>query len=302
MKSATSREPNYKQMAYVDTRNYGDKLVVSNDTDEVVKRYLQGKVGWKEVTKAVATETKSTVNKRPRIRKGPWMKNRRDNQNTRKVRIYQFMQKSYEQNKNATITKIINGNFSLNNAEQTFPDIKNVEETYVNRLENGNAIDETNVKYPKEQHDLSYGRFTVDEVKLSLQELKRNSAARIDGITTVDLKRVPVGHITAIMNYWWGWIIPSEAEECRTTLLPKKDKDLDQVGNWQLITVGNMFMRLYAKLWHKMLRRNITLNERQKGFVPVDGCYENVKILQQVIKQQRKKRKEYCIPGPSKNF
>lgn len=212
------------------------------------------------------------------------------------------MQKSYEQNKNATITKIINGNFSLNNAEQTFPDIKNVEETYVNRLENGNAIDETNVKYPKEQHDLSYGRFTVDEVKLSLQELKRNSAARIDGITTVDLKRVPVGHITAIMNYWWGWIIPSKGEECRTTLLPKKDKDLDQVGNWQLITVGNMFMWLYAKFWHKMLRRNITLNERQKGFVPVDGCYENVKILQQVIKRQRKKRKEYCTPGPSKSF
>ena len=56
-----------------------------------------------------------------------------------------------------------------------------------------------------------------------------------------------------------------------------------------------MFMRLYAKLWDKRLRLNITLDERQKGFVPVDGCYKNVKILQQVIKQQRKKRKEYNI-------
>lgn len=47
-----------------------------------------------------------------------------------------------------------------------------------------------------------------------------------------------MGHITAIMNFWWGWIIPKEVEECRTTLLPKKEKDLDQVGNWRPITVG----------------------------------------------------------------
>ena len=41
--------------------------------------------------------------------------------------------------------------------------------------------------------------------------------------------------------------------------------------------------------------QNITLDERQKGFVLVDGCFENIKILQQVIKEQRKKRKEYNI-------
>ena len=143
-------EPNYKQMAYVDTWNYGVKLATSNDLDEVVKRYLQGKLGWKEVTKVVATETTSNVNKHPRVRKGPWMKNQCDNRNTREARIYQFTQKAYKQNKKATVNKIINGNFSLNNTEQTFPDIKEVEEVYVNRLENGNTIDETDIKYPEE--------------------------------------------------------------------------------------------------------------------------------------------------------
>lgn len=52
-------------------------------------------------------------------------------------------------------------------------------------------------------------------------------------------------------------------------------------------------MRLYAKLWDKWLRQNITLDEREKGFVLVDGCFENVKVLQHVMKQQRKRRKEY---------
>ena len=53
-------------------------------------------------------------------------------------------------------------------------------------------------------------------------------------------------------------------------------------------------MRLYAKLWDKHLRLNIELDKRQKGFVPVDGCFENVKIFQETIKQQRWKR-EYNL-------
>ena len=37
------------------------------------------------------------------------------------------------------------------------------------------------------------------------------------------------------------------------------------------------------------------MDERQKDFVPDDGCLEKVKILQQVIKLQRNKRTEYNI-------
>ena len=43
------------------------------------------------------------------------------------------------------------------------------------------------------------------------------------------------------------------------------------------------------------LGRNIKLNVRQKGFVPVDGCFENVKTLQQLIKNQHLNGKEYNI-------
>ena len=54
-------------------------------------------------------------------------------------------------------------------------------------------------------------------------------------------------------------------------------------------------MRLYAKLWDRRLRLNIKLEERQKGFVPTDRCFENVKSFQETIKQQRKKGKECNI-------
>ena len=126
------------------------------------------------------------------------MKNRRENRNTRKARIYQFTQKAYDQNKKATINKIINGNFSLDNREQVFPEISEVEKVYEKRLEEGNQKDETIVDFPDENlSDLS-----------SLKELKRNTAAGTDGITTPDLRKVPAGHVTAVMSYWWDWRIP----------------------------------------------------------------------------------------------
>ena len=223
------------------------------------------------------------------------MKNRRENRNTCKARIYQFTQKAYNQNKKATINKIINGNFSLDNREQVFPEISEVEKLYKKRLEQGNQKDETIVDFPDENLSDLYGKFTEEEVRDSLKELKRNMAAGTDSITTPDLRKVPTGHETAVMNYWWGWRLPPNSEECRTTLLPKTDEELEKVGNWRPITVGNLFIRLYAKLWDKRLTKNIMLDERQKGFVPVDGCFENVKIIQQIVKQQRGNRKEYNL-------
>lgn len=55
------------------------------------------------------------------------------NRNIRKARIYQFTQKAYDQNKKATINKIINENFSLDNREQVFPEISEVEKVYEKR-------------------------------------------------------------------------------------------------------------------------------------------------------------------------
>ena len=241
----TGGRPDYKKTAYLDAMSYKNTLGDETILDEVIKGYLEGDKTWNEVTKVIASEGVTKSKKKPRERKGPWMKNRRENRNTRKARIYQFTQKAYDQNKKATINKIINGNFSLDNREQVFPEISEVEKVYEKRLEEGNQKDETIVDFPDENlSDLS-----------SLKELKRNTAAGTDGITTPDLRKVPTGHVTAVMSYWWDWRLPPNSEECHTTLLRKKDEELEKVGNWRPITVGNLFIRLYGKLWDKRLRK-----------------------------------------------
>ena len=51
-------------------------------------------------------------------------------------------------------------------------------------------------------------------------------------------------------------------------------------------------MRLHARVWDRKIRSNIDINPRQKGFVPTDGCYSNVKILQHAICSRRRNGKE----------
>ena len=259
-------KPDYKRTAYLDARSYSETLDETNELDRKLKMYLQGELEWEEVTKIIATEENKV--KKVRQRKGPWMKNRRENRNTRKARIYQVTQNACEQNRKATVNKIINGCFSLDNKEQVYLEISQVEKVYVERLEDGNQMDTTEVEFPDQEEQDTYGVFTEDEVREVLKELKRNTAAGRDGIRTPDLHKFPTGHVTAMMNHWWGWILPEKSDECRTTLLPKKDEELEKVGNWRPIAVGNLLMRLInvtklggfsSRLFAKHVRKSLEI-------------------------------------------
>ena len=48
------------------------------------------------------------------------------------------MQKAFEQNQKATVLKIFNRTFIMDNKGLEFPDIQEIEDLYVSRLEEGN--------------------------------------------------------------------------------------------------------------------------------------------------------------------
>lgn len=70
------------------------------------------------------------------------MINRRQNQNTRKGRIYRFNQHRYQENRKATVNKILDSTFSLVNKSEVTPKIEDVEEVYVKCLEEGNRLED----------------------------------------------------------------------------------------------------------------------------------------------------------------
>lgn len=72
-------DPEYTHTAYLDAHCYSEMINKYTELNKVIKRYVQGKIAWGEVIKIVVGEGVNIRNKKPRLRNGHWMKNRRDN-------------------------------------------------------------------------------------------------------------------------------------------------------------------------------------------------------------------------------
>ena len=231
----------------------------------------------------------------PKDRKGPMMKNRRNNRNTRKARMFRFTQRSYQQSQRVTINRILDGTLALNNEEDVYLGIEGVEKVYIERLEKAEAKDTSEQPDILPKYNDSYIRIGTNEVQETLKVIKRDIALGPDKCRLKDNKDLPTEETSAIFNKWWSSGIPEEAVKCRTSLLPKSIKEREQVGNWRPITIGNLLMRMYGRIWDKRLRKEINTSERQNGSLPVDDCFENVNILKSIISNQRKQKKAYQI-------
>ena len=223
------------------------------------------------------------------------MVNRRNNRNTRKAKLYRFTQRSFQQNCRVTINRILDRTLTLDNEEDFYPDIKEVEQVHINQLEKTESKDTSNNINENPKYSDTYSLITVDEVQEALKGIKRGTAAGPDKCKLSDVKDLTSQELAAIFNKWCGEGIPNAAIMCRTSLLPKTIKDRDQVGNWRPITIGNLLMRIYGRIWDRRLRKQIQLNDTEKGFVMVDGCFENVTILKKIIGNQRKRKKAYQV-------
>ena len=80
------------------------------------------------------------------------MSNRRDNRNTRNARNFQFTQKAFQQNRKVTVWKLLDSNFVMDNKGLEFPDIQEIENLYVSRLEEGNTKNISNLKLEETEH------------------------------------------------------------------------------------------------------------------------------------------------------
>ena len=85
------------------------------------------------------------------------MKNRRDNRNTRKAKMFRFTQRSFQQNRRVTIKRILDDTLSLDNEEDVYPDIEEVGKLYVERLEKAEVKDTSKQPDILPKYNDSYG-------------------------------------------------------------------------------------------------------------------------------------------------
>ena len=74
-------------------------------------------------------------------------------------------------------------------------------------------------------------------------------------MSLADLKILTNSEIGIILTKSWDDCIPNSVKQCRTTLIRRTVDELKDPSNWRPIAIGNMFTRLYAKIWDKHLRK-----------------------------------------------
>ena len=264
------------------------------DLDSAVDAYITGRCSWEELSVKVVAQGAPT----PRVKPPEKKRRRRVQRNNAKGRArakYKQLQRAWSKDRKATIQQIVDGNFRYDDDQSVLPAVDQVEEVYSERLESPKSIKQVKPAPAPILGGDVYGAFRVEEVAQAIKSTKSDTARGIDGMSIEAVKSLGSENVTAIMNLWWADGIPDAAKTCRTTLIPKEGERRDDVNGWRPITIGTLLARLYAKVWDRRLRKLVKLDVRQQGFVPVDGCYNNVKLLQHAIKQRRKSRKEINV-------
>ena len=256
---------------------------------------LQGRDTWLETRDKLLPPHKPRRNRPVRVGRGPLRNHRRKNRFTARYERFKLTQELLRDDRKATLNKIFEGQ-ELTRSEE-FPDIVDVENTFVERLENNDSQDTSPTIFgePCEPcESTSFGAFPADFVLEVHNKIDGKSAPGRDGVIKKQLTKLGKVNLAIIMNLWFWRGIPPDCKKNRTILLHKKG-DRKVVDNWRPITIGDLLVRLYAKLWDTRLRKVIQIEERQQAFRPVDGCLNNVKMIQYMIKQSRKNKKELNI-------
>ena len=108
----------YRDQARLVIEEHLTKHEIDSEIDSIINQYLNDSIDWDTLCGYLVKE-KVTKEKVPQIRKGPLMVNRKENRNTKRARIYRFTQRSYVQNRKATVNKILDGSFTIDNETVT---------------------------------------------------------------------------------------------------------------------------------------------------------------------------------------
>jgi hypothetical protein len=80
---------------------------------------------------------------------------------------------------------------------------------------------------------------------------------------------------------------PSQWRKNRTRLLLKDGKDAKRADSYRPLTIASLLSRLYWGIIDQKFRERVRFSPRQKGFVSEAGCFNNVHILNELLRHSK---------------
>lgn len=118
---------------------------------------------------------------------------------------------------------------------------------------------------------------TAWDIKHSFPPLR--SAPGPDGFTSRKLRSIPMVVLQVLINLLMlSRRVPTCWKGARTVFIPKKERATEP-GDFRPISIASVFLRLFHKILASRLSGALELDFRQRAFLPVDGCAENVMVL-----------------------
>ncbi|XP_046686485.1 uncharacterized protein LOC124372162 [Homalodisca vitripennis] len=158
-------------------------------------------------------------------------------------------------------------------------------------------------KDPRRDGDVN--PFTSVEVLKGIKRLKPGGAPGLDGVTKRGITNYPqaAGTLAVLFNIvLFRGAYPAAWQQNRTTLIPKRGKDLHCAANWRPITIAPLAARIFSSAVERRILGQVTLAERQRGFRPGNGCHMNCLLLDQAVRLGKRIRLVGVLLDVSKAF
>jgi hypothetical protein len=132
---------------------------------------------------------------------------------------------------------------------------------------------------------------TRKEIRRRMAHMKGNTAAGPDGVKKEHITRAITQEI---LRQLYTLITvcgrqPTTWRENKTTLLLKQGKGPDDVRNYRPVTISSILSRVFWGIIDQKLRSFVRFSPRQKGFIDEAGCFNNIHIINEIIRQAKKK-------------
>ena len=121
------------------------------------------------------------------------------------------------------------------------------------------------------------------EVVAVLKDAKDNASGP-DGITLAGARAIGCKTLAIFFNVWMALqFLPARFSTARTIFIAKVPGTTNPLEH-RPITISSRLARLFHQCLARRLVRSCPFDNRQKGFMPVDGCGENVFLITNIIK------------------